>query len=217
MERKLFAPLSPTKLTVAAATDYPGAEILVSFPDEWQLVQRLQSSDMPRYVAGFPPSYEKPHSDHFFGLPPEINRSLTTYRLYKLFEPWSTPLLRVVWDGVKNEGRVLDGCHLRIQLQPVGQAQIWKGASAGVLWECYTFENRRRRTYWQEELGLFWQAVERDMGVNRIFTQPHEPTFQEGYTEFLSRLGYAPDPEFEPWWSKGNRGSKKVKVTPSNT
>jgi hypothetical protein len=40
------------------------------------------------------------------------------------------------------------------------------------------------------------------MAVNKIFIHPHEPTFEEGYTEFLKSLGYAPDPEFERWWSK---------------
>src|SRR6185503_11771819 len=102
----------------------------------------------------------------FPGLPPKINRSLTTYRLYRLFEPWPTPLLRVVWDEIKNEGRVLDGCRLRIHLQPIGQAQVWKGKSFGVLWEGYVYASRQQRENWQEELGLFWQAVERDMEVN---------------------------------------------------
>jgi hypothetical protein len=45
-------------------------------------------------------------------------------------------------------------------------------------------------------------AVERDIGVKRIFTEPREPTFEEGYPEFLQQLGYAPDPNFEQWWSK---------------
>jgi hypothetical protein len=193
---------SPEKLTIAVAKDFPGAEVLVSFPDSWQLVHRFQSAQEPHYVAGFPPSYEKSHSNQFLGLSAEINRSLTTYRLYRLFEPWPTPLLRVVWDKGRNEGRVLDGCRLRIQLQPIGQAQIWKGKSFGLLWECYLYESRQQQTNWQKELGTFWQAVERDMGVSRIFTQPHEPTFEQGYPEFLSHLGYAPDPEFEHWWSK---------------
>lgn len=197
------APLpSSEKLTVAAAKDYPGAEVLVSFPDSWQFVHRFQSADEPRYVAGFPPNYEKSKSNQFPGLPAEINRSLTIYRLYRLFEPWPTPLLQVVWDEGKHEGRILDGCRLRIQLHPIGQAQVWKGKSFGVFWEGFVYESRQHRENWQEELGLFWQAVERDMGVSRIFTQPHEPTFKEGYTEFLDRLGYAPHPRFERWWSK---------------
>lgn len=200
--------IAPEKLSVTATRDYPGAEILVSFPDKWQLVECLQQADRLHYVAGFPSSYEKPHRDHFLGLSPEINRSLTTYRLYKLFEPWPIPLLQVVWDQGKNEGRVLDGCQLRVQLQPVGQAQIWRGSTEGVLWECYLFESQRQQEDWQEELSSFWQAVERDMKVNRIFTQPHEPTFEPGHTDFLSRLGYAPDPECEHWWSKTISGSR---------
>jgi hypothetical protein len=60
-----------------------------------------------------------------------------------------------------------------------------------------------RTANWQETLYEIWQAVERDMKGAKIFTQPHEPTFEEGYLDFLSRLGYQPDPESPRWWSKG--------------
>jgi hypothetical protein len=190
------------KLTVAAALDYPTAtEILVSFPDKWELVGLFKRVDRPLYVAGFPPSQERVQSDQFFGLPAEINRSLTTYRFYKLFEPWPQPSVLVDWNEAKGEGRVLAGGHLRVQLQPLGQAQAWTGHRFGVLWECYLHETRRSKT-WQEELRQFWQVVEEDLEVRKIFTQPHEPTFEEGYTDFLSNLGYTSDPDFERWWSK---------------
>jgi hypothetical protein len=91
---------------------------------------------------------------------------------------------------------------LKMQLRPVGQAQIWKGQTYGALWECYFHETRRRTANWQAELCEFWRAFEEDMGVARIFTQPHEPTFEQGYTEFLGRLGYAPDQACHEWWSK---------------
>jgi hypothetical protein len=79
---------------------------------------------------------------------------------------------------------------------------MWRGEQAAVLWECYGFEPLRQRANWPENLAAFWQAVERDIGVSRIFTQPQEPTFREGYPAFLSRLGYAPDPDCDRWWSK---------------
>src|SRR5688572_7309088 len=91
--------LSSEKLTIAAARDYPGAEILVSFPESWQLVERVERVNRPLYIAGFPPSQEKPREDSFLGLPREINLSLTTYRQYKLFEPWTTPLFQVAWNS----------------------------------------------------------------------------------------------------------------------
>ncbi len=47
-----------------------------------------------------------------------------------------------------------------------------------------------------------WAVVERDVASPILFTQSHEPTFEEGYEEFLARLGYAPDLQFERWWSK---------------
>ena len=137
-----------------------------------------------------------------FGLSPEMNRSMTTYRLYKLFEPWPQPIIPVAWDETRGEGWVLEGGELRVRLQPLGQAQAWTGETYGVLWECFLHETQQRGDTWQEELIQFWQAVEEDMGVHKIFTQPHEPAYGEGYPEFLSRLGYAPDSDFGRWWSK---------------
>ena len=196
------APISE-KLIVAAAADHPTAsEILVSFPDQYQLVHSFQRGDILLYVAAFPISHERPRRDNFFGLSPEINQSLTDYRMYKLFEPWPQPLFQVIWDRTQGEGRVVGQTDLKIHLHPLGQAQVWKGETHGVLWECFWHGTRQRQEHWQEELAQFWQVVEEDMGVKKIFTQPHEPTFEEKYTEFLSRLGYAPDPEFEHWWSK---------------
>jgi hypothetical protein len=190
------------KLIVAAARDYPNTEILVSFPDDWQHVHSFKRGQTPLYIAGFPPSQEQTRGDQFFGLPAEVNRSLTSYRLYKLFEPWPQPIIPVAWDTSRGVGRVLEGGRLRVQLQPVGQAQIWKGQTQAILWECYFSQTRRGGVNWLAELATFWQTVENDLGVSKIFTQPHEPTFEEGYSDFLRRLGYAPDPDFERWWSK---------------
>lgn len=114
----------------------------------------------------------------------------------------------VSWDTRIGEGRIIGGSGLRVHLHPVGQAQVWKGETYGVLWECFPFNNQRERQTWQEELATFWQAVENDMGVRKIFTEPHEPAFEESYTEFLSSLGYTPDPDFERWWSKEQRDTR---------
>ena len=192
------------KLTVAVAIDYPeAAEILVSFPDEWELVHQMRRGDTPLYIAAMQPREEEPRRDHFYGLIPEINLELTTYRLYKFFRPWPMPSIIVGWDEIKGTGRVEKVGHLKIQLQPLGQAQAWYGQQFGVIWECYFHETRRQEANWQDELQVFWHAVERDIGVANIFTDPHEPTFEEGYTDFLTRLGYAPDRDHPPWWSKG--------------
>lgn len=193
---------APEKLTETAAKDYPGAGIRVSFPDQWQLVHRFQRSNTPLYVAGFPPSHEHPRSDHFLGLSRKINQSVDTYRLYKLFEPYATPVFQVEWNSYIGRGRIIGGQDVQVQLQPIGQAQMWKGKTDGVLWECFLHETRRGGINWKEELTTFWQAVERDMGVKRIFTEPHEPTFTEGYTNFLGRLGYRPNSNDDRWWSK---------------
>lgn len=65
----------PLKLTSAVIFDYPSAsEILVSFPDEPRKNTTLCScyATQPR----------KPRRDHFYGLSPEINLEMPTYRHY---------------------------------------------------------------------------------------------------------------------------------------
>jgi hypothetical protein len=145
IERKRQPFLSPETLTDAVAREYPGAEIAVSFADQCRLVHRFKRANTPLYVAGFPPSQEHARGDHFFGLPREMNRSLTTYQLYRLFEPKPVYQFAVSWDTKIGEGRIIGGNGLHIHLHPVGQAQIWKGETYGVLWEGFLFDNQRER------------------------------------------------------------------------
>jgi hypothetical protein len=193
------------KLADAAYKDYPTAsEVMVSFPDQWELVQPIEQGDTLLYLAAMPPSQESARRNRFYGLASEINLELTTYRLYSFFQPWPIPSVIVSWDETTGTGQVERMADLKMQLRPVGQAQIWKGQTCGLIWECYFHETGRRETNWQDELCELWQAVEKDMRVTRVFTQPHEPTFEQGYTDFLSRLGYAPDRACPGWWSKEN-------------
>ncbi|MBN1218753.1 MAG: hypothetical protein JXM69_07490 [Anaerolineae bacterium] len=201
MERKSSPPPLPEKLVEAVARDYARAEVRVSFPDNWQLVQTLRQSSGPRYLAGFPPSQEPIRNDHFSGLPPEINRCLTTYRLYKLFEPRPTPVFEVAWNSYLGEGRLIGAGRPQVHLYPRGQAQIWRGEIYGVLWDCYLTE-QVEQPHGPEELAQFWQAVEEDMAVSTIFTLPLEPAFGGDYPEFLRQLGYAPTLAYAGWWSK---------------
>jgi hypothetical protein len=87
-------------------------------------------------------------------------------------------------------------------MQTAGQAQVWKGESAAVLWECYILGASQEVTTDYEELRQFWQAVEKDIGVPHLLTLPYDPAFQEGYTDFLSSLGYTADPLTPGWWRK---------------
>ena len=65
----------------AVAADFPGyTEIAVSFPDQWELVQELRSADGPLYIVGLPRQSERSDPERFYGLPEDINRTLTTYR-----------------------------------------------------------------------------------------------------------------------------------------
>ena len=203
MERKFSPSPFSEKLTEVVARDYPGTtEILVGFPNSWELVHRFKRGQTPLYVAGQAPSREAPRGDHFFGLPPEINRSLTTYRLYRLFEPRSVPLFHVEWNTFIGAGRVIGSRGMQVHLQPFGQAQVWQGEHHAVMWECYGNETGRGGVNWQEELATFWQVVEADIPAHTIFTQPYEPTYPDGYPDFLRRLGYTPDPELASWWRK---------------
>ena len=190
----------------AVAADFPGyTDIAVSFPDQWESVQELRPADGPLYVAGLPRQQERSDSERFYGLPGDINRTLTTYRQYKVFQPWPQPTLLVEWDAQRGTGTVLRQESLTIQLQPIGQAQAWWGDTYGVIWECYFFSAHLRPT-WTGELVTCWQAVAIDIGVSTIFTEAHEPDFPEGkldYTDFLTILGYSPDPIADGrWWSK---------------
>jgi len=53
-------------------------------------------------------------------------------------------LFQIAWNSQVGEGRIIGRSGLQVQLQPVGQAQIWTGDAYGVLWECYGFEPQRQ-------------------------------------------------------------------------
>ena len=190
-------------LTEAIAQDYPDAdEVLVSFAEKWQFVQRIQAQDTVAYVAAMPPNQELPRDNRFHSLPPEINETLTTYRQYKLFRPWPSPILTVNWHEAAGTGQVESVDSVNVQLQTVGQAQVWKGESIAVLWECYVLGASLDEASEYEELHQFWQSVEKDISVPHLFTLPYDPAFVEGYTDFLSRLDYVADPMTPGWWRK---------------
>jgi RHS repeat-associated protein len=150
------------------------------------------------------------------GLAPEINVSLVFYRLYKFFQPWPMADVLVNWDAQEGRGRVPGVGDQKVQLRPIGQAQAWFGLTEAVLWEGYFQETRRRRN-WQGTLIEAWQTVERDLKVGKIFTLPHEPAFERGYTGFLSRMGYRLDLANPEWWSKKITQEELVQVDRSRT
>jgi hypothetical protein len=140
----------------AVAADFPGyTEIVVSFTDQWELVQELRPADGPLYISGLPRRQERGASERFYGLPGEINQTLMIYRQYKIFQPWPQPTLLVEWDAQSRTGTALRQEGLTIQLHPIGQAQAWWGHTYGVIWECYFFSARLRPT-WIGELIACW-------------------------------------------------------------
>ena len=196
------------KLTAAVHRAYPRAsEILVSFPERWELVETFylphRERTHPLYVAAMPPERERPTRNHFAGLTPEINLSLASYRLYRFFQPWPMPTLVVDWNSSLGQGRVLGQKEWKVQLQDMGDAQAWTGREYGVLWECFLHSRMREGERQIEPLAQVWQAVEQNMKVKTIFTPDHEPTMEpELYRDFLERMGYAPEPASPRWWRK---------------
>jgi hypothetical protein len=190
------------KLLEVLSVDYPETEILVSFPNDWLYVVSFPHHETTYYVARRPESHERTKGDHFAGLPRELNLSLGIYKQYQMFQPWPTPLFAAEWDPGKQEGRLLGQVKDQVRFQPVGWSQVWQSPTEAVLWECYVSTWVQQRPGWQEQLATFWQAVERDIAVQRIYTHPHDPAFQQGYTEFLGQLGYGPHPEYAEWWGK---------------
>lgn len=191
------------KLIVAASHDYPAAdEILISFPNQWQLVSRLERDPNPYYITAMPASETRPESNKFSDLSPELNSQLATYRLYRLFQPWPMPRVTISWNAEIESGWVEEVGDLNVQLQPVGQAQVWQGTTSSVLWECFLYDRQRMEPGWQDELAAFWDAVERDVGSETLFTPAHEPTVEKGFSTFLQRLVYTDDPTSPNWWRK---------------
>lgn len=200
-------------LVDVAREDFPAAsEVLVSFSDQWELIDTVQCAGGLLYIAGFPIERSFSRRDHFEGLPAEINVDLVFYRLYKIFQPWPMPQIIIEWDQNKEEGRVIGHRGFKLQLQTVGQAQAWFGVTNAVLWEAY-FDESRRFANWPDRLAEVWGLVENDIRVPKIFTAPHEPAFPEGYQDFLTRLGYTPDADYPLWWSKQREAAERVMIT----
>lgn len=211
-----------TLLAGAILADYPGAsQVLLSFPDDWEIVAKLTRGERTIYVGAFAPEQQRPDRDHFCGLSAATNLALDRYRHYKFFTPWAMPSLYVRFVNGSDTGHVVGYGPLRVQMREVGQAQVWysssprsreeldsaESASTGgvaLIWECYTFTTCRDAG-WLEGLSALWQVIECDLnaiGIRQIYTQPKEPTISDGYEDLLLNLGYAPDGECPAWWSK---------------
>lgn len=198
MEKEARPPVRSLESVVRA--DFPAAsEILVSFPHHWEHIATLRANGA-LYIGGFPVDCERPRPDHFPGLPRDVNLALDRHQLFRFFEPRPTPTIIIERSTSARRSAVIGTGDLRMHLHPIGQAQAWNGGADAVLWECYLYEGYRRGN-WVERLADIWRRVETSLSALRIYTPPHEPTFEEGYEEFLMTLGYARDTECPKWWS----------------
>ncbi len=115
-KEKATYPINP-KLRAAVAVDYPEAsEILVSFPEKWELVGTIKRGDYDLYVGAFPREVERPRRDHFHGLSAEVNRAANTHSHHKLFQPWPQPSIIAEFDPESGVGRVAGQGYLRVQM-----------------------------------------------------------------------------------------------------
>lgn len=111
------------------------------------------------------------------------------------------PTVMVDWNPCAGNGRVIGRSELKLHLQPIGQAQAWFGLTDAVIWESYFYQTRREKG-WEQTLAELWGKVEADVRSPKLWTLPHEPTFEKGYPQFLARMGYAQDLYGPEWWSK---------------
>ncbi len=197
-------------LLEAVAEAYPDAsEILVSFPDSWELVEVVPSTqtDQPAlYIASTPVEKERPSTSHFDGVLAEENLEHIYYRQYRFFEPWVMPRVYVNWNAWQGQGTVADHGGAKVQLHDLGDAQIWTGKRKGVLWECLFNSRGQERVHWHEQLAQVWRIVEKDMDVKQVFTPSSDPDYEpEFYQKFLRDLGYAAVLDVPAWWSKAIR------------
>lgn len=190
------------KLIAVVTADFPKAcEIAVSYPDQWELINKTWRQTTPLYISALPTQREPPDPKRYHGLSSEVNRDLVNSRLYRLFYPWPLPVNTFSWDpetsGPKKRKR-----DFKVQLTPIGYAQAWFGGIYGVVIECSIIKVARESN-WIEELGVFWQAVRRDMGVKKVFTRANSQAWGEDYRKVLAHLGFAPDRNYPMWWSSG--------------
>jgi hypothetical protein len=182
--------------------EYPsGTKIHLGNLVEFEFVQELRKSGELLYVAALPTHKEQPQQGRVPGLSPEINVTLTQFRMYKLLRAVPTFTSPYKTTMKQNRNIIMKNRCIDIRLESIGDAQTWTGVEFGIVWECFIYTGSRDKN-WQLVLTPFWQAVEKSMNVSKIFTLPHDPAYPVGYKPFLRRFGYAQDTDFSFWWSK---------------
>ena len=76
------------RLVTVLTIDYPDAEILVSFPEEWQYIFSFQHTDTSYYVARMPAILSPEDEDHWLN-PDETEPA----RLKSLLKPYPAHLM----------------------------------------------------------------------------------------------------------------------------
>ena len=190
-----------TKLIDQVRTDFPDAkDIVVSYPETWNTLRRVIHDHLIFYIAATDPVAESPRHNRFYGLSSDINRSLTTYRLYHFFRPHPRPIFTTNWNPGKDTGNILELTQQSLQLQTIGHAQAWFGGLHAVIWECFFHAPIPTWPGWKDHLAICWNTVEFDTGAHTILTQPNEPTWETGYDIFLKHLGFNPSSQYPHWW-----------------
>lgn len=155
------------------------------------------------YIAALPSQSQKRQTNRFPGLPIDVNRDLSRYRLFKVFYPTAVPALTIVLRNREGLERVTSLRQVHIHLQEVGQAQVWYGSSYAVLQECCLNEAGQKEVgrfaLWEQVMLRVWKEIEATLPPT-ILTPSHSPAFDTfWYQDFLRQLGYTSYQE-PRWW-----------------
>jgi hypothetical protein len=175
--------------------DHP-LNLLGSFIDEAESLGVLESEDFLCFVMAYEVEEESPSSNRHHFLTPEENRMLRFYRHLRPVEPWPQPIIGVVWDAARGEGRVSGTHRVDVVMKSIGNAQMWWGGEVAVLWEAFFDERVRHRDDHELFLHQLWEQCEAylaEQGVKRVYTLGRDPVFDDAfYRAFLVARGYEP-------------------------
>jgi len=143
------------------------------------------------------PEERVPYRAKFPFLNEEENRGLTDYAQVQPVEPWPQPTINVLWNASQGEGVVSSIENVEVFLRPAGNAQLWWGGKAGVIWEAFFEGDMRAKAEHDELMHGLWERCEgylREKGVRVVHTYANDPALDEcWYAAFLEGRGYHQD------------------------
>jgi hypothetical protein len=173
--------------------DHP-LNLLGSFIDEAESLGILESEGFLGFVMAYEVEEGSPSPNRHHFLTSEENRMLRFYRHLRPVEPWPQPVIGVIWNAARGEGRVAGTYRVDVVLKNIGNAQLWWGGEVAVLWEAFFDGRVRNRGDHELLLHRLWLRCEeylKEQGVKRVYTLGRDPVFDDDfYRAFLMARGY---------------------------